>query len=134
MNGPYKLGLQKILEGEINWLSQDFKFVLLSDAYEADLDEHEFLSDIPVDARIAISDSLTSKTSTNGVADADNITLSAVNGNDVVAFVLIRDTGDATTSPLLVYWDTATNLPLELNGGSVELTFSSDSSRIFSLS
>lgn len=74
---------------------------------------------------------LTSPTITNGVANAANVTFTAVSGNPVQAVVLFRDTGTTTTSTLIAQIDgrqivtcaattasTAVSLPVErLRGG-----------------
>lgn len=48
----------------------------------------------------------------------------AVSGASVESLVFFKDTGVATTSNLICWFDTATGLPLTPNGGDVNVTFS----------
>lgn len=67
---------------------------------------------------------LTSKTFTNGVFDAGDVTFTAVSGSQVVSLVIYIDTGTAATSPLVAFIDTGvTNLPVTPNGGDISITW-----------
>jgi hypothetical protein len=122
-SGLYDKGRQKFLEGGIAWLTDTIKGVLIdTGAYTPNLATHEFLSDIPAGARIAISNALAGKTSTAGIADATDITFAAVPGPTTVeAVAFYKDGGTPATSPLIVYVDSATGLPFTPNGGDVNL-------------
>jgi hypothetical protein len=134
MNNLYGKGRQRFLQADIDWLVDDIKAVLVdTDDYTVSIDVHEFLSDIPVGARVATSANLTTKTSTLGVADADDVTFTGVTGDEFEAVVLYKDTGAAATSPLIMYADVGTNLPVLPNGGSIILQFSSGATKIFKL-
>jgi len=75
---------------------------------------------------------LTSKTFTNGVFDADDVTFTSVSGSQIVALIIYIDTGSAATSPLVAFIDTGvTNLPLTPNGGNIAITW--NASGIFKL-
>lgn len=75
---------------------------------------------------------LTSKTYTNGVFDAADVTFTAVTGSQVVSLVIYIDTGNAATSPLVAFIDTSvTNLPVTPNGGDIAITW--NASGIFAL-
>lgn len=133
-NALYDKGRQKFLEGGIAWLSDAIKAVIVDvNDYTPNLATHEFLADIPAGARIATSPAFANKTSTAGVADADNITFVAVTGDQAEALVLIKDTGSAATSPLIAYIDTATGLPVTPNGGDITVTWDNGSNKIFKL-
>ena len=133
-NALYGLGRQKILEGSIAILTDDIKTVLVDTAtYSVSIDADEFLSDIAVGERVATSANMSSKTSTLGVFDAADITYSAVSGDVSEALVIYKDTGVASTSPLIAYIDTATGLPVTPNGGDVTVTWDSGSDKIFKL-
>lgn len=67
------------------------------------------------------SDALASKTFTDGVFDAADITFTAVTGNTVEAIVLFLDTGTAGTDKLIAYIDSATGLPVTPNGGDIDI-------------
>lgn len=133
-NALYGLGRQKILEGSIAILTDDIKTVLVDTAtYSVSIDADEFLSDIAVGERVATSANMSSKTSTLGVFDAADITYSAVSGDVSEALVIYKDTGVASTSPLIAYIDTATGLPVTPNGGDITVTWDSGSDKIFKL-
>lgn len=78
------------------------------------------------------SGALASKTFTNGVFDAADITFTAVTGATVEAIVLFLDTGTASADKLIAYIDSAASgLPVTPNGG--DITISWHASGIFSL-
>ena len=79
------------------------------------------------------SDALADKTVTNGVFDADDATFTSVTGANAEALILFQDTGDASTSRLIAFIDSATGLPILPNGGDITVAFSSGANRIFSL-
>lgn len=133
-NALYGKGRQKFLDGDIDWSAHDIKCVLVDAAdYTVSIDSHEFLSDIAVGARVATSGNLASKTATLGVADAADVTFSAVTGDQSEALVIYRDTGSAATSPLIAYIDTATGLPVTPNGADITVTWDNGSNKIFKL-
>jgi hypothetical protein len=128
----YNKAKEKFLTAALNWSSHDIKAVLVDAGdYTVDLVNHEFLSSITAGARVATSANLGSKTVTNGVADAGNVTLSAVTGDQSEAVVIYRDTGDAATSPLIAYLNSGTGLPVTPDSGNIEIQ--GDSDGIFAL-
>lgn len=133
-NALYDKSRQKFLEGGIAWLTDSIVPVLVdTGAYTPNLATHEFLSDVPSGARIKTGAPLTGKTSTAGVADADDLTLSSVSGPTCEALVLIKDTGSPATSPLIAYIDTASGLPATPTGGNILVQWDNGSLKIFKL-
>ena len=133
-NALYGKGREKFLSGSISWSSDNIRVALVDTAsYTVAIDTHEFLSDVPGGARVATSGNLTSKTVTLGVADAANVTFGTVTGASVEAIVIWKDTGTPSTSPLIAYIDTATNLPITPNGGDITVAWDSGANRIFKL-
>lgn len=133
-NGLYDKARQKFLDGSISWSSDNIKIILVDAAdYTVSLATHEFLSDIPSGGRVATSDNLTTKTSLAGVADADNVTFTAVTGDPSEAIVIYKDTTNASTSDLIAYIDTATGLPVTPNGGDITITWDNGTNKIFKL-
>lgn len=95
---------------------------------------HEFLSDVLIAARVAISANLTTKTFVNGVFDADDFTFLAVTGDPSEAIIYYIDTGSAATSRLMVYVDTASSgLPVTPNGGNINVTHDNGANKIAAL-
>lgn len=101
------------------------------------LSTNEFLSDIPAGGRVATSSALSSVSCTasgNGaVFDAADVTFSAVTGDQVEVIVIYKDTGSASTSPLLLAITDATNLPVTPNGGDITIAWSNGTSKILRL-
>jgi hypothetical protein len=132
-NEIYPKYLIALATGQFNMLTDDIRIVLL------DLDgatpyvyagTHEFLSDIPVGARIATSSDVTGKTFGTvgvGVWDHDDTTiLSVPAGEDIEAFACYKHTGTDATSRLICYVDrqpdNTTPLALTPDGGNVLVT------------
>ena len=133
-NALYGKGRQKFLEGDIHWDTDNIKCVLVDAAdYTVSINVDEFLSAIAVAGRVATSANLGSKTTTLGVADAADVTFTAVTGDQSEAVVIYLDTGDAATSPLIAYIDTATGLPVTPNGGDIQIQWDSGANKIFKL-
>jgi hypothetical protein len=131
-NALYDKGREAFLKGGINWATDSIK-VMLVDAgtYTVNLGTHQFKSDVT--GVVATSGALTTPTTTAGVADADDVTFTAVTGASAEALVIFKDTGTASTSPLIAYIDTATGLPVTPNGGNITVAWDSGSNRIFKL-
>lgn len=133
-NALYGKGRQKFLEGSIAWLTDNIKIVLVDTSlYTISINVDEFLSDIASGARVATSSNLGSKTSTLGVADAADVTFSAVSGAACALIVGYKDTGSAATSPLIFAIDTATGLPVTPNGGDITVQWDNGANKIFKL-
>jgi hypothetical protein len=130
----YGKARQKFLSGDLSWRDDTIKAVLVdTNDYAVSIDVHEFLSDIPTGARVATSAALTGKTVTLGVADADDVSFSTVAGDESEALVLYVDTGNAATSSLVAYIDSATGLPITPDGGNVNVVWDDTANRIFKL-
>lgn len=73
--------------------------------------------------KVGTDQTITTPTSTNGVADGDNLTYTSVSGNSVELLMIHRfGTGDADSETLLGI-DTATGLPVTPNGGDITVTW-----------
>jgi predicted naringenin-chalcone synthase len=130
----YAKGLEGFLDGSIDWDTDDIRVILIDTAdYTVDLAAHDYLNDIPSAARVAVSAALTGKTVANGVADAADVTFSAVTGDSCEAIVLYKHTGTESTSRLIAYLDSATGLPCTPNGGDITITWDNGSNKIFKL-
>lgn len=133
-NALYDKGREAFLDGLIAWSSHNIKCVLVdTGAYTANLATDTFLSDVPALARIATSGNLASKTVTAGVADAANVTFTAVTGVSCEALVIYRDTGVVGTSRLIARIDTATGLPATPDGSDIAVAWDDGANRIFKL-
>jgi hypothetical protein len=133
-NALYDKGRQKFLEGAIAWLTDTIKCVLIDAAdYTVNLATHEFLSDVPSGARVGTPQTLAGKTSTTGVADANDVTFPSVTGDQSEAIIIWKDTGVEATSALIAYIDSATNLPVTPSGGDALVQWDNGANKIFKL-
>lgn len=96
------------------------KLVLIDTGAYTYSDTHEFLSDVPSGARIALTAALTGKAvSTAAVFSSSNSVFPTVSGASVEAVAMYIDTGSPATSRLVAFWDTSiTGLPVTPSGAS----------------
>jgi hypothetical protein len=135
MNSLYTKAKQGLIDGSIDLDTDNIKAVLVDGAdYTPNLATHDNLDDIPVAGRVATSGNLASKTVTDGVFDAADVTISAVSGDQFEYIVLYKDTGVESTSRLILLIDTATGLPCTPNGGDITIAWDNGANKIFKLS
>jgi len=133
-NALYDIGREGFLGGDIDWDANTIKVTLVDAAdYTKDLAAHDFYNDITAGGRVATSGALASKTKTAGVADAADVTLSAVSGDQSEQLVVWADSGVESTSRLILNIDTATGLPVTPNGGDITVQWDSGANKIFKL-
>lgn len=131
-NALYDKGRASFLNKQIDWTNDTIKACLVdSGVYTVNISTHQFLSDLS--GIIATSPAFTTKTSTAGVADADDLAFGNVSGVSGEALVIYQDTGAAGTSRLIAYIDTATGLPVTPNGGPLNVIWDSGANKIFKL-
>jgi len=130
-NVLYPNGKENLLNGVIDLVDDTIKVAMIDTGTYTYSATHEFYDDLSgvVDTPVA----LTTKSTTDGVFDADDVTFSEVTGDTVEALVIYKDTGTPSTSPLIAYIDSGTNLPVTPNGGDITIQWSSESSKIFSI-
>jgi len=130
----YGISRKAFLDKDLDLLVDDIRVILIDLAdYTLSIDTHDFLDDVPGAARVAVSSAMTTKTTTLGVFDADNITFSSVSGDVSEALIIYRHTGTDATSQLIAYIDGATGLPVTPNGGDITITWDSGSDKIFKI-
>lgn len=133
-NAVYTLAKQAFLSAQINWPTDTIKAALVSAGYTPVIATDQYLSAIPSGAIIATTAAFTGATDTAGVANANNVTFTAVGGTTVGKYIVIyKDTGSPATSPLIALIDTATGLPVTPNGGDITVAFDTGPAKIFSL-
>lgn len=130
-NALYDKGREGFLDGSIDWDTHDIKCCLVTSGYTPNLSTHDFLDDVTNIQ--ATSGNLASKTVAAGVADAADVTFSAVSGSACNAIVIYRDTGSSATSRLIAYIDSGTGLPVTPNGGDITIQWDSGANKIFKL-
>lgn len=123
-NEHYPEGLEAFANGEIAYLTDDIHCVLLDNTVSFNA-AHQYLDDVN-SGQVDMSPALTTKTSTLGVLDADDPVFTALTGADCEAWVLIKYTGSAATSPLIAWFDTKADTTAFLyspNGADFTLNF-----------
>lgn len=116
--------LESVLKGEINWLGDNIRCVLVNkELYTANKSTHKNLSDIPDAAILYTSVNLSGKTATKGLAKADPATFVNATGPEASAVVLYKHTGTPSTSRLIAYFDSANGLPVIPNGADVRVVW-----------
>lgn len=124
-NAVYPKAKKAILDGDVDFLVDTIKIVLVDATYTYST-AHDFLDDIAAGDRVATSAALSSKTTTDGAFDAADVTFTSLSGNTVTSWVLFKDTGTASTSQLIAYFDTVSGggaLSFTPNGGNFTLSF-----------
>jgi hypothetical protein len=131
-NTLYPKAKEGFLTGAVHWGSDTFRVVLIDTGSYTYSSAHDYYNDL---SGVVGTESgvLANKTSTDGVADADDVTFTGVTGNTIEAIVIFKDTGNVATDLLIAYIDTGSGLPITPNGGDITVVWSSTASKIFSL-
>lgn len=133
-NALYDTGRDAFLNGNIDWVNDDIRGILIDTAlYSVDLVNDDFLDDIAAGAREGTITALTGKSSDAGIADANDLTFTLVTGATIEAIVLYRHTGVESTAQLIAYIDTATGIPVTPNGGDIIILWDNGAPKIFKL-
>ena len=133
-NALYPKAKESFLSGDLDLTSDTIKAQLIDTGNYTYSTAHDFLDDVGSSAKIGTAGTLGSKTVTSGVFDAADITYSSVTGATVEAIIIYKDTGNAATSNLIAYIDTASSgLPVTPNGGDITVTWDSGGNKIFAL-
>ena len=131
-NALYPKAKESFINAHINMSANTITIALVDSGVYTYSTAHQFRSDVSNSAVIA-STTLSNKTVTSGVFDADDATFTSVTGANCEALLIFQDTGVQSTSRLIAYIDSATGLPILPNGGDITVVFSSGASKIFAL-
>jgi hypothetical protein len=133
-NSLYDKGREAFLRGTIAWQTGPAKVALLRGATFSNA--HEFLADIVTAGGtiVARSNTIANPTTTAGVADGDDVTFGSVaTGAAITAMVIYIDLGSDATNKLVGWIDTATNLPVTPDNGTISVQWDNTANRIFKL-
>lgn len=132
-NALYAKGKEKLLTAAINLSTDTIKVALVRNDYAQNLATDEWYTSITASV-LNTPQTLASKTVTDGVFDAADVTFTAVTAGDTSEGVVIyKDTGTPGTSALIAYIDTITGFPLATNGGDITIQWDNGAYKIFSL-
>lgn len=121
-NAVYTKAKQSLLNGEINTSSSNYKLLLLDKAlYTVNISTDQYVSEIPSAAIKGASNNLSNISSTNGVLDADDVTVSH-DGSAFDAIVLYQVGSSNSNSRLILYIDNSDGLPFEGSNSSLSIT------------
>ena len=132
-NAMFDPGREGFLDGSIDWDTNDIRVMLVLSTYTFDATD-KFVSDLgAVDN--GRSAALAGKTVTNGVADANDTSLTATAATASKALVYFQHTGSDATARLICYVDTPTSgLPFTPSAGqTVNITHDNGANKIFKL-
>ena len=133
-NALYDFGRNEFLLGDIDWVADDIRLVFVDEADDTiDLAVDDFLNDRAAGSRVATSGALDNKSSSAGVADADDETVSTVTGDPFESIDGYLHTGNEATATLIFNIDTATGLPCTPNGGNITIAWDSGANKVFKL-
>ena len=133
-NTLYDKARERFLRGQINWDTDTMKVALIDkNVYTPNFTSHQYLSDVSGSAIVSAGVVLTGKASTDGAADANDVTFTNVTGVESEALLIYKDTGDNATSPLIALIDSATGLPITPNGGDIIVVWDNGANKIFKL-
>ena len=140
-NALWDPGREGFLAGEIDFDTAVIKTCLLRGyTFSA---AHKFVSDVTGAGGTLVGTpvALASKTITSGVADAADVTLTAVAAGAACAAIMVYQSSAVTggsdvaasAQRLIAYIDTATGLPVTPNGGDISIAWDNGSNKIFKL-
>ena len=127
MSSLYPKGADHILgkTTQVDVDSDTLKILFYAGTY---VSTHEFVSDLTGASIVARSGALTGVTLSNGVVDANDITITAVSGSAFTHVILYKDTGSDATSVLIANFDVSTFTP---TGGDITVVW--NASGLFSI-
>jgi|SRR5436190_21839063 hypothetical protein len=122
-NALYPKTKAAMLQGGVNLITATVKALLIDLADYAYDAAHDFLNDVPVAARVAVSGALSGKAINDlGQFDSGDPIFTSVAGDQLEAVILFIDTGDESTSRLVLFQDTGvTGMPLTPDGNNVQI-------------
>lgn len=134
-NALYAKGKEAFLEGLLDLTDDTLKVCLVKSTYIVNLNSHQYLSDVGGSNIAATSSALNGKNTTNGIFDAENITIEDYGTSGFSYIILFKDTGVASTSRLIAYIDTAEGLPVSPSDSTISITinWSNAINKIFTL-
>lgn len=133
-NHVYPAAKDRFLRGQTNWLTDPVAAVLVNTQFYTYSDAHATLLDLTLAARVAVTTgTLTGRTVAGGVVDANDASFGSVTGNIASAIIVCTDTGTDASSYLICYLDSGTGLPVNPDGGIIDIQWSNGANKIFAI-
>lgn len=136
-SGLYLKAKQSFLANEIKWVTgttDAFRVFLVDNAdYLVNLTDHEFAT-VFSGTGVVATGTIANPSASNGIADADDVTLTAVVGDQSESLVIVKWTGNLATTRLIAYIDTfQSGMPVTPNSGDIVITWDNGANKIFAL-
>jgi hypothetical protein len=123
--------MQALGRAQINLETDDIRVVAIDTALYTYSAAHDFLDDVAAGARVGTPVALAGKAVlSDGIFDADDPVFTAITGPTVEALWIYIHNASEAAARLLLWIDTATNLPFTPNGGNVTVQWPSTGDRI----
>ena len=127
-NFIYKKAKETMLNGQININSTNLKILFVNSSnYFPNQDTNQFLSDIPSNARVYTSTTISNVSTNLGVLDANDLVIN-YEGAAFQAIVLYQSGNTDQDSRLISFIDTSEGLPFAQTSESVNLSIQWDNS------
>ena len=122
-NFLYKKAKQAILNGEINFTSNNLKLLIIDKTYYTPNENtDQYVSDIPANAIKKRSNNIQNVTNSLGVIDANDTSIGDYSGDFFDALAMYVDTGSDSTSKLIFFIDSSSGLPFGVSGSVTPIT------------
>lgn len=127
-NGFYEHGLKHFARGNLAWINDGtptsgendaFRTALVDTAdYTVNLATHEFRDATGLSTGIEETSGLMTLTdaAADGVLDASDVTFTGTTGDNCEGILIYQDEGAAASDRLVLWWDSASGLPVTLGG------------------
>lgn len=138
-NSLYALGRQAFLEGSIAWLTDSIQFDILdAGVYTPNLTTDQFRTTVGATARVTnyggSVQTAATKTSTNGTADAADISFTSLAAAPTFEYIQgFKNAGTDATNRLIFLIDTATGLPTPAGVSTINVTWDNGANKVFTL-
>ena len=124
----------RLLTKQFGWTTDDVIVVLVAAGLYTPSINHATLLDVPVSARVASSGTLTGKTVSVNVVDADDYLFTTVSGPVVSAALLVASGTDDASSYLICHLDDCVSgIPFTPATLPARLTWNNGANKIFAL-
>ena len=102
----YPLARQLFATAGLDWATVNVKACILATAFTPDFTQ-QYLSSISPAFILGTTPNITGKTGVNGLLDGDTESFGVIDSPATAGYILFyQDTGDPTTSPLILFLDT----------------------------
>ena len=133
-NALYDHGRENFLLGNLDWDTNAVRLDFIDEDDDVtDLANDEDRADRVVAAIVDTSGDFAGKTGISGVADANDVTVSTVSGDEFESIDIYYWSGVDATSLYMCNIDTATGLPCTPNGGDIIVQWDDGADKIFKL-